>query len=158
MIDFVQVGKKITTLRRDNDWSQEDLASKLFITRQCLSKWEVGSSIPSIEMLLELSKIFSISIEELLCLDQNIVVDEEDIFKGHERLFIINKIISKEIEVNIPNIFYQLSPSERMMILRAINEEKVECDRRELMVKLTPSEIKFIGGNNYEIEKSNNQW
>ena len=146
MIDFVRVGKKITTLRRKHDLSQEELASKLFITRQCLSKWEVGLSIPSIQMILELSKIFSVSIDEILCLDDEIIIDEKNIFQGHERNFIINKLINNELNINIPDIFYQLSPSERMTVLRKIKDGVTECNLNDLKVKLTNSELKFIGG------------
>ena len=50
MIDFVKVGNRIQTLRRNSNLSQESLAEQLFITRQALSKWENGTSIPSIDI------------------------------------------------------------------------------------------------------------
>lgn len=146
MIDFIQVGKKITFLRRQIDLSQEDLASKLFITRQCLSKWEVGNSIPSTEMILQMTKIFNVSIDEILCLDQEVIVDENNIFKGHERIFIINQLINNRLDCNIPDIFYQLSPQERMLVLNSIKLGTTKCDMNDLYVKLTESEKKYIGG------------
>ena len=146
MIDFVRVGKKITNLRRQLNMSQEELANSLFITRQCLSKWEVGTSIPNIEMILKLSKIFKVSIEEILCLDDKIEIDEENIFSGHERNFIINKLINNELDIKLSNIFYQLSPSERMLILRKIKDGITRCDISELMCKLTDVEKIFLGG------------
>ena len=63
MIDFVKVGNRIQNLRKNSDLSQESLAEQLFITRQALSKWENGTSIPSIDSLLEISKIFNVSFE-----------------------------------------------------------------------------------------------
>ena len=156
MIDAVQVGKKITMLRRQMFLSQEELASNLYITRQCLSKWEVGQSLPNIEMIISLTKILNVSIDELLCLDQDVLINEENIFAGHERNFVINKIIKNEINISLEKIFYQLSPSERMLVIRNIKEGNTKCDIKELMSQLTLSEIKFLGGNVYEVQKSNN--
>ena len=65
MIDFVKVGNKIATLRKQKGLSQEELAEKLYVTRQALSKWENGS-VPSIDIVLQLAKSFDVSFEELL--------------------------------------------------------------------------------------------
>ena len=150
MIDFVQIGKKITKLRRSLDWSQEDLANKLYVTRQCVSKWELGNSVPSIEVLIDMSKMFFVSIDEILCLDEQINIDKENIFIGHDRTFIIKKMIANELDVSIPDVFYQLSPGERLMVLREIRDGKTICDLEELMPKLTTGEKKFLGGSEYE--------
>lgn len=150
MIDFVQIGKKITKLRRSLDWSQEDLANKLYVTRQCVSKWELGNSVPSIEVLIDMSKMFSVSIDEILCLDEQINIDKKNIFIGHDRTFIIKKMIANELDVSIPDVFYQLSPGERLMVLREIRDGKTICDLEELMPKLTNGEKKFLGGSEYE--------
>ena len=153
MIDFVKVGSRIAKLRKENKLSQEELAEQLFITRQALSKWENGTSIPSIDSLLEISKIFHTSFEYLLCLDDNeeIDVDEHDIFRGHERSFIINKIVNGELKVNIPDVFYQMSPTERLTILKAIRDKKISCNEQELIVKLTESEKKYLFGGAYYV-------
>ena len=156
MIDAISVGKKITKLRRNMNLSQEELAQELYITRQCLSKWELGQSLPNIDMIISLTKILNVSIDELLCLDEELIVDEENIFTGHERLYIIKKLINNELNVNIANVFYQLSPSERMLVIRNIKDGITKCDIEELKPKLTLSEIKFLGGTVYEIKKSDN--
>ena len=144
MIDFIAVGKKITLYRKEYHLTQDDLANRLFVTRQNVSKWENGTGIPSIEALLELSKIFNTTIENLLCLDDIVDVDPNNIFNGHDRIYIINSIISQKIKVNISDVLYQMSPLERMMILRAIKDNVLTCDKKELYPKLTPSELKFM--------------
>ena len=48
---------KILQLRKANGWSQEELAEKLNVSRQSVSKWESASAIPDINRILELSKI-----------------------------------------------------------------------------------------------------
>ncbi len=155
MIDFVSVGKKIMFYRKKLNLTQDELASKLFVTRQNISKWENGSGIPSIDSILELSKIFNITIENLLCLDDVLDIDKDNIFSGHDRIYIINSIINKSIEVDIPNVFYQMSPLERMMILRAIKDGNLTCNLEVLYPKLTPSELKFMERKkNYDIKNN----
>lgn len=144
MIDFVNVGKKIAKLRLANKMTQDDLADKLNITRQALSKWENGISIPSIDALLDLSQIFHTTIDEILCLDEKIKVNSDNIFEGHSREFIIRGIIKKDIDVNIPDVFYLFSPMERMQILKAIKNEDLIVDLEELYVKLTPGEQRYL--------------
>lgn len=155
MIDFVKVGNRIQTLRRNSNLSQESLAEQLFITRQALSKWENGTSIPSIDSLLEISKIFNVSFEYLLCLgEEDEDVDPDDIFKGHERNYIIQKIVQGKLIIDIPNVIYQMSPTERLTILKALKEKKINCDYEELIVKLTESEKKYLfGGQYYVVQK-----
>ena len=53
-------------LRKGKGWSQEDLADKLGLSRQAVSKWEVGTSKPDIDNVIKLSKLFEISIDELV--------------------------------------------------------------------------------------------
>lgn len=57
---------KISSLRRQNNWSQEELAEKLGISRQSVSKWESGTSIPDLDKILKLSAIFDVSTDYLL--------------------------------------------------------------------------------------------
>ena len=57
---------KIIRLRRKNGWSQEELAEKMNVSRQAVSKWESGASDPSTSNLLALAKLYGISAEELL--------------------------------------------------------------------------------------------
>ena len=144
MIDFKKVGNKISKYRKNNNLTQDDLAEKLFVTRQLVSKWENGTGIPSIDVLLELSKIFNVTFEDILCLNDEKTINNDDIFQGRNRIFVIQSIIRKEIIVNLPNIFYQLSPVERMIILKEIKEGELTCDLDELFPKLTPGEQIYL--------------
>lgn len=53
-------------LRNKNGLSQEELANKLFVTRQAVSRWETGETIPNSETLKLLSKLYDVSINTLL--------------------------------------------------------------------------------------------
>lgn len=60
---------KLLQLRLKNKISQEQLAEKLSVSRQSVSKWEVGQATPQIDKVLQLCKLFSVSSDELLCDD-----------------------------------------------------------------------------------------
>ena len=57
---------KIITLRKKNGWSQEELAEKLNVTRQSVSKWEGAQSVPDLNKILLMSRIFEVSTDYLL--------------------------------------------------------------------------------------------
>lgn len=57
---------KIIELRKKNGWSQEDLAEKMEVSRQSISKWEGAQSIPDMNKILKLSEVFSVSTDYLL--------------------------------------------------------------------------------------------
>lgn len=56
----------ILGLRNKGNLSQEELAEKVFVTRQAVSRWETGETIPNTETLKQLSKLFDVSINTLL--------------------------------------------------------------------------------------------
>lgn len=60
------LAEKIITLRKRMNWSQEELAEKLNISRQSVSKWEVGATIPDLDKILKMSELFGVSTDYLL--------------------------------------------------------------------------------------------
>lgn len=60
------LAEKIMKLRKENSWSQEELAAKLGISRQSVSKWESTASIPDLDKIIKLSEIFGVSTDYLL--------------------------------------------------------------------------------------------
>lgn len=56
----------ITELRTKNGYTQDELAQKVFVTRQAVSRWELGETVPNVETLKLLSKLFDVSINTLL--------------------------------------------------------------------------------------------
>lgn len=63
-------GEKLKMERNKKDWSQEELAEKLFVSRQSVSKWENGQNYPSIEIIIKISDLFGVTIDELLRSDE----------------------------------------------------------------------------------------
>ena len=65
-MDQEKVGNLIKKLRKDNNLTQKELADKLNVTFQAVSKWENGKSVPDIAQLHEISKLFNIDISDIL--------------------------------------------------------------------------------------------
>ena len=65
-MDLVQIGKFIAQLRKEHELSQEKLGEIIGVTNKTISRWETGTYLPSAEMLLSMSKLFNVSINELL--------------------------------------------------------------------------------------------
>lgn len=65
---------KIIKLRKKNGWSQEEIAEKMNVSRQAVSKWESAQSIPDLEKILQLSSLFGVTTDYLL---KDEIEDEE---------------------------------------------------------------------------------
>ncbi len=63
----VTIGEKISQLRTMAGLSQEQLAEKISVSRQSVSKWEMDQALPQIDKVLQLCELFAISTDELLC-------------------------------------------------------------------------------------------
>jgi transcriptional regulator with XRE-family HTH domain len=85
--------EKIQQLRKQKNFTQEELAALLFVSRTAISKWESGRGYPSIDSLKAISKVFSISIDELLSSKEIITIAEED---------------KKKTALNLRNLLYGL--------------------------------------------------
>lgn len=59
------LAEKIISLRKQMGWSQEELAGQLSVSRQSVSKWELGASIPDLDKILKMSELFGVSTDYL---------------------------------------------------------------------------------------------
>ena len=78
----MEISEKITFLRKSKSWSQEQLATKLEVSRQAVYKWEAGISMPEIDKLKKMSKLFDITFNELL--DDDIDITQNAPLKDSE--------------------------------------------------------------------------
>lgn len=65
-MDQEKIGRFIKKLRVEKGWTQDELAEKLYVRRQSISKWEIGKTSPDSENFKLLSEIFNVSIDELI--------------------------------------------------------------------------------------------
>lgn len=62
----MEFNEKLVQLRKSKNMTQDELAEALYVSRAAVSKWESGRGLPSIDSLKDISKFFSVSIDELL--------------------------------------------------------------------------------------------
>lgn len=62
----MKLEEKIALLRKQKGWSQEELAFRLDVSRQAVSKWEMGASLPEVDKILKMSELFGCSTDYLL--------------------------------------------------------------------------------------------
>lgn len=82
----MELGEKLQELRKGRGLTQEELAESLFVSRTAISKWESGRGYPSIDSLKELSRFFSVSIDELLSSEKLITIAEKENKSNIQRL------------------------------------------------------------------------
>ncbi len=109
MQNFTQIiAARIKQYREERNWSQQELAEKLLITRPTLSKWENGQSEPSSSQLAMLAQLFNVSIEMIFGNAKKassvIVVDTSIFIKTP---IVIEELVDKFDEVVIPDIVIQ---------------------------------------------------
>ena len=74
----MEFNEKLQQLRTNRNMTQEELAEKLFVSRAAISKWESGRGYPNIESLKTIAKFFDITIDELICGEEIVVLAEQD--------------------------------------------------------------------------------
>ena len=67
----VELRDKLILLRKEKELSQADLAEILNVSRQAISRWEVGTSVPSMDNLSALSRLYNVSVDSLMRPDNN---------------------------------------------------------------------------------------
>ncbi|MBQ8559187.1 MAG: NAD(P)H-dependent glycerol-3-phosphate dehydrogenase [Tyzzerella sp.] len=93
-MDSVKVGLYLTELRKYYKITQDDLANHLSVSRQAVSRWETGASLPAIEVLLKLSELYGVTINDILQADiSKIKYQKEIVFPGkgekNKKIFLI---------------------------------------------------------------------
>jgi transcriptional regulator with XRE-family HTH domain len=95
----MDLGNKLLELRKNSGFSQENLAEKLEVSRQTISKWELNESSPDLKQAKELSRIFKVSLDELVNNDMSDIIIEK--ISNTERLAKLTIKIIKGIGISI---------------------------------------------------------
>ena len=100
----IMTANRLQQLRKENGYSQEVLAEKLGISRQSVSKWERAESSPEIDNLMALSKIYGLTIDELLDVSGDKVIVKNTGKKEHDFKGKMKSLLSKANDFGIyPN-------------------------------------------------------
>lgn len=65
-MDGIKVGRFLAHLRQEAGWTQEQLGEKLGVTNKTVSRWENGHYLPDIDTFVQLSKLYDVSLNELV--------------------------------------------------------------------------------------------
>lgn len=93
------ISRYLQQQRKNHGLTQEDLAQKLSISRQAVSKWETGSTIPDLNLLLSLSKLYKITVNDILepRIEKSKINDFEEIIeKDRDELIAVLSNFTKE--------------------------------------------------------------
>ncbi len=123
MFDMQRVAKTISTLRKERNMTQMELADRLNISFQAVSNWERGQTMPDISKLSELADIFGVTIDELLGNGKNAKVVEklihekpiEDDLSAEDFLDVAPLVKPKQAEKLFENVHDTLSTKELIM-------------------------------------------
>ena len=93
-MDSIKIGQYLAELRKYYKITQDDLANHLVVSRQAVSRWETGGCIPAVEVLLKLSELYGITINDILEADiSKIKYQKEIVFPGkgerNRKIFVI---------------------------------------------------------------------
>lgn len=124
------IAENLINLRQSKNWTQEDLSNKLHISRQAISKWETGSSIPNLEALLELSRLYKITINEILepktsgitCFEEIINLDSS----------ILKTVLSKFNTTDIVKASMGASPQVNELLRNLFNDIDFDKERANI--------------------------
>lgn len=109
----MKFNEKLIELRKKEGLSQEELGYKLNVTRQTVSKWELGQTTPEMDKLVEMSKIFNVSVDELINeseiqSESNPIIEDQPIVKESNKEKNIKMIIIAAIIIVIVLIVVKL--------------------------------------------------
>lgn len=105
------MAERFAQLRKKAGLSQEELAEKLGISRQAVSKWERAESSPDTDNLIALSKLYGLSLDELLLLNQPEKKEESEAEKFHRQAQTFEQQIHDEMD-GCPTFSYEQDPFE----------------------------------------------
>lgn len=122
------LAEKIMQLRKKNGWSQEDLAEQLNVSRQSVSKWESAQSIPDLNKILAMSRLFDVSTDYLLKDD----AEEE-----------INEPLMDSIPINSDACFVSMEEANRFLNAKEITAPRIAIGTS--LCILSPIPLMFLG-------------
>ena len=116
----LEVGNKIKELRMNSNLTQEQLADKIGISGQAISKWEKGESYPDIQQLVQISELFDVTLDDLI-IEKKLILEENKVdYIAYEPM------ICPNIDIYIDEI--QVSPGELKISLSIRNKSHKEIN------------------------------
>ena len=148
MLNLEKISHKIIDQRKKMSLTQQELADALYVSRQAVSKWEMGKSLPSLDILIGMTKLFSISIDYLMD-DVDLKDDDyQQMFMQYPRESVIYHFLNqKELNDHIKHFFYLLKPKERKQMIDQVLHHVIKLKIDSLWPCLSPEERIYVIGN-----------
>lgn len=113
------IAERIIQLRKEQSLSQEAFGSALGVSRQAISKWESGASLPEVEKLIAMSRLYQVRIEWLLCMDEEKTASAAQCRELTEReLQMVERIVARYLEA-LPQPRRMSDGTKRLLALLA---------------------------------------
>lgn len=139
MIDNRLVGKRISTLRQGNGLTQQQLAAMMNVSHQAVSKWEGGQALPDIQTMLELTRFFGITVEQLI--SGNEAVEEKEIQSEYETDASSDTNVESDESMNTKKEEKHMSIQQLLQMAPFMSKETVEEIVMEIDAGLTAMQI-----------------
>lgn len=146
MFSMEEIGRKILSLRKSRNMTQVNLADKLGITYQAVSSWERGNSMPDIEKLPEIAKLFEISIDELIG-ESKVVTMMLNTSEQEPENF------EKLTEEDITEVLPILKPDQITEVVNGVNKSALK-DINRFLPFMEPEDVKEFAGKNFNAGNS----
>ena len=146
MFSMEEIGRKILSLRKSRNMTQVNLADKLGITYQAVSSWERGNSMPDIEKLPEIAKLFEISIDELIG-ESKVVTMMLNTSKQEPENF------EELTEEDITEVLPILKPDQITEVVNGVNKSALK-DINRFLPFMEPEDVKEFAWKNFNAGNS----
>ncbi|MCR5400661.1 MAG: helix-turn-helix domain-containing protein [Treponema sp.] len=135
--------EKLKTLRKEKNISQEQLAEKIHVSRQAITKWESGNGIPDIENLIAISALFNESLDSLLSEEKSLISKHEFLYESRTEYDLDSP---KKIDLKLGaahEVVIEKTNDEKILVIAASNKlsylsqqvkVKIDEDKRRMDV------------------------
>lgn len=114
--------EKLKELRKQKGISQEQLAEKIFVSRQAITKWESGNGLPDIENLIAISSLFNESLDSLLSEEKSLITKNEFLYESRTEYDLDSP---KKIDLRVGTaheVIIEKTKDEKIQVIAAANK------------------------------------
>ena len=97
----MELSQKLQIRRKEMNLTQEEVANKIHVSRQTISNWETGRTLPDIDSLVLISDIYEISLDNLIKEDVKVIKNLNSDIKQAENWFVLSSLLSSALSILI---------------------------------------------------------
>ncbi len=127
--------EKLKTLRKEKNISQEQLAEKIHVSRQAITKWESGNGIPDIENILAISSLFNESLDSLLSEEKSLISKHEFLYESRTEYDLDSP---KKIDLKLGTaheVIIEKTNDEKIQVIAASNKLSYVCQQVKVKIE-----------------------